>query len=389
MKLVSSTVIVGILSLLGTAAPGVEAANRHAGTRRQLDLQDAQSAGTLQKRVPLAARELPPIQVGPKLRMIRRGSLSNVKRAPLANAEPVPNAGFGAVPMMNPGTAPIVGMVAKRGDLMHAHNGEQGTAVEVSYASTNNKVANTSNGGSSSSSSGSSSGSNTSSSSSSDDDDEECDADDDEDDDAEDCDETDGDDEEEDCEEEEDDNSTSTSAASSSGVSTASTSSSNSSDSTTASTDNVKVALKVPGSGSSSSASGNNGGSATSSSSASASKSTGSSSSSSGSSNGQTFTGISTWYTQNGNAGACGKVNPDSAHVIALYTSAYANGANCGRTVEIQNLDDGTSTTAVVADMCPSCGGPGDIDLSVGTFSAIDPQYQTHGVRNIKWWYTD
>ena len=109
---------------------------------------------------------------------------------------------------------------------------------------------------------------------------------------------------------------------------------------------------------------------------------------------------------QNGNAGACGKVNPDSAHVIALYTSAYANGANCGRTVEIQNLDDGTSTTAVVAgewthrdvqrftrligpsDMCPSCGGPGDIDLSVGTFSAIDPQYQTHGVRNIKWWYT-
>lgn len=52
---------------------------------------------------------------------------------------------------------------------------------------------------------------------------------------------------------------------------------------------------------------------------------------------------------QNGNAGACGKVNPDSARVIALYTSAYANGANCGRTVEIQNLDDGTSTTATVA----------------------------------------
>lgn len=39
-------------------------------------------------------------------------------------------------------------------------------------------------------------------------------------------------------------------------------------------------------------------------------------------------------------------------------------------------------------DMCPSCGGPEDIDLSVGTFSAIDPNYQTHGVRNIKWWYT-
>ena len=113
MKLVSSTVLVGVLSLLSAATPGVEAANRHAGTRRQLDLQDGQTGGQLQKRVPLAPRELPPLQVGPKFRMARRSSTSagtgNVKRAPLAKAEPAAHAGFGAVPMMNIGTAPIVG----------------------------------------------------------------------------------------------------------------------------------------------------------------------------------------------------------------------------------------------------------------------------------------
>lgn len=59
-------------------------------------------------------------------------------------------------------------------------------------------------------------------------------------------------------------------------------------------------------------------------------------------------------YTQNGNAGACGTVNPDSAKIIALYTSAYANGDNCGRSVVIKNLDDGTQTNAVVAGKSPS-----------------------------------
>lgn len=104
MKFVSSTVLVGVLSLLSASAPGVEAANRHAGTRRQLDLQDGQQ---LQKRVPLASNNLPPIEVGPKLRLMRRNTLG--KRAPLPAAEPAANAGFGAVPIMNIGTAPIVG----------------------------------------------------------------------------------------------------------------------------------------------------------------------------------------------------------------------------------------------------------------------------------------
>ena len=73
---------------------------------------------------------------------------------------------------------------------------------------------------------------------------------------------------------------------------------------------------------------------------------------------------------------SCPSVNPDSAKIIALYTEAYENGANCGRTVQIDNLDDGTSTTAVVADSCPSCSNSNNIDLSVGAFEAIDPEYK-------------
>jgi len=57
--------------------------------------------------------------------------------------------------------------------------------------------------------------------------------------------------------------------------------------------------------------------------------------------------------------------------------------------VTIENLDDGGTTTATVADMCPTCGGPDDIDLSVGAFEAIDPNYQNDGVRNIKWYFND
>ena len=69
-------------------------------------------------------------------------------------------------------------------------------------------------------------------------------------------------------------------------------------------------------------------------------------------------------------------MNPDSAKLVALYTAAYENGANCGRTVQIDNLDDGTSTTAVVADSCPSCSNSNNIDLSIGAFEAIDPLYK-------------
>ncbi|KAF8503059.1 hypothetical protein BU17DRAFT_71820 [Hysterangium stoloniferum] len=79
-----------------------------------------------------------------------------------------------------------------------------------------------------------------------------------------------------------------------------------------------------------------------------------------------------TWFTQNGVAGACGKVHRDSDHVVALETAKYAHGANCWRTISITDAKSGKSSTGVVADECPTCGGKNNIDLSVGLFKEFD-----------------
>ncbi|GAA5972621.1 hypothetical protein JCM11641_002941 [Rhodosporidiobolus odoratus] len=83
-----------------------------------------------------------------------------------------------------------------------------------------------------------------------------------------------------------------------------------------------------------------------------------------------TYSGQGTWYTQNGVRGACGSVNSDSSHIIALHTKMYANGAHCGKTVKIR-ASNGKSITAKVADECPSCVSTGSLDLSVGAFKSL------------------
>jgi hypothetical protein len=91
--------------------------------------------------------------------------------------------------------------------------------------------------------------------------------------------------------------------------------------------------------------------------------------------------------------------------IVALDTSAYAGGANCGRSVRlaaasappsahrapqitVTNTNTGKSATGKVADSCPSCGGAcprfnsfrprsfpflgyGNVDLSKAFFDAI------------------
>jgi hypothetical protein len=56
-----------------------------------------------------------------------------------------------------------------------------------------------------------------------------------------------------------------------------------------------------------------------------------------------------TYFTQNGNAGACGKVNPDSAVIVALFTSVYAGGKHCGAKVQLTNVENGKTVVATVA----------------------------------------
>jgi len=81
--------------------------------------------------------------------------------------------------------------------------------------------------------------------------------------------------------------------------------------------------------------------------------------------------GVGTFYTQNGQAGACGTVHPDSAIICALQTSLYANGANCGKTVQVTNLKNGKTVNVLVADECPTCDNDKSIDFSEGAFQAL------------------
>jgi hypothetical protein len=65
-----------------------------------------------------------------------------------------------------------------------------------------------------------------------------------------------------------------------------------------------------------------------------------------------------TFFTQNGNQGACGKANPDSAVICALFTSVYAGGKHCGKQISVTNLKNGKTAMVTVADECPTCNGP-------------------------------
>ncbi|GAA5856282.1 hypothetical protein JCM8547_000850 [Rhodosporidiobolus lusitaniae] len=94
-----------------------------------------------------------------------------------------------------------------------------------------------------------------------------------------------------------------------------------------------------------------------------------------------TYSGTGTWFTQNGNYGACGKINSDSTYLVALQTNMYANGSKCGKKVKI--TANGKTITAVVADECPTCGSSTNMDLSVGAFKGLASL--DAGVVSMKW----
>ncbi|KAH0827164.1 hypothetical protein J3R83DRAFT_4855 [Lanmaoa asiatica] len=90
------------------------------------------------------------------------------------------------------------------------------------------------------------------------------------------------------------------------------------------------------------------------------------------SSNGPFTDGFATYYYQNGNAGACGQVNPDSAFIYQTRfgTSGPASSL-CGQKVQITNMSNGQTVTVTIADDCPTCANQDSIDLSVAAFEAI------------------
>ncbi|KAF9053738.1 hypothetical protein BDZ89DRAFT_1107375 [Hymenopellis radicata] len=98
-------------------------------------------------------------------------------------------------------------------------------------------------------------------------------------------------------------------------------------------------------------------------------------SSSGGSTSGSGYSGTATFFYQNGVAGACGTVHSDDDYVVAIPYSLWGSGdylsSNCGKTVTLVNDNTGSSVTATVADLCPTCVGTYSIDLSKGAFLAL------------------
>ncbi|KAH0835568.1 RlpA-like double-psi beta-barrel-protein domain-containing protein-containing protein [Lanmaoa asiatica] len=109
------------------------------------------------------------------------------------------------------------------------------------------------------------------------------------------------------------------------------------------------------------------------------------------SSNGPFTGGFATYYYQNGNAGACGHVNPDSALIGAMgmcsqlpslplsfsstdqarFGTSGSASPLCGKQVQITNTNNGQKVTITIADDCPTCDNANSIDLSVDAFQAI------------------
>ncbi|BGP27377.1 hypothetical protein JCM10295v2_006345 [Rhodotorula toruloides] len=85
---------------------------------------------------------------------------------------------------------------------------------------------------------------------------------------------------------------------------------------------------------------------------------------------------------------ACGKVNPDSAMICALKTETYAGGKHCGKMIRLTRTSGkGGSIDVQVADMCPSCEGPGYVDLSTGAYNKLGTVEE--GWFEISWYFID
>ena len=80
-----------------------------------------------------------------------------------------------------------------------------------------------------------------------------------------------------------------------------------------------------------------------------------------------------TWYTQDGNYGACGEKHSDNDLIAALDYRAYgdlgAKSKYCGQKIRVSW--QGKSVDVTVEDACPSCFNSASVDLSQAAFKAL------------------
>jgi expansin (peptidoglycan-binding protein) len=60
----------------------------------------------------------------------------------------------------------------------------------------------------------------------------------------------------------------------------------------------------------------------------------------------------------------------------------------CGKSLTITDEANGKSATAVVADICPTCGHAADLDLSIGLFESLAGSLG-NGLINVEWHYNN
>ncbi|KAI0771912.1 RlpA-like double-psi beta-barrel-protein domain-containing protein-containing protein [Trametes elegans] len=81
--------------------------------------------------------------------------------------------------------------------------------------------------------------------------------------------------------------------------------------------------------------------------------------------------------------GACGRVNVDSDHIVAISSSIFGDGGNCEQYMEITNTKTHKKAYGLVRDSCPGCGAH-DLDLSPSLFQALGASLD-EGVIKVSW----
>ncbi|KAJ7909021.1 RlpA-like double-psi beta-barrel-protein domain-containing protein-containing protein [Mycena leptocephala] len=80
------------------------------------------------------------------------------------------------------------------------------------------------------------------------------------------------------------------------------------------------------------------------------------------------ITDRATFYTPEGEVGACGKVIQNSDLFVALSPDNYENGARCGEVFVVEHGTKGV--TVEVGDICVACTG-NQVDLTEGAFEIL------------------
>ncbi|KAJ6479594.1 hypothetical protein C8R45DRAFT_832531, partial [Mycena sanguinolenta] len=97
-----------------------------------------------------------------------------------------------------------------------------------------------------------------------------------------------------------------------------------------------------------------------------------------------------TYYTPDGNLGACGWPIQTTDMAVAIGIDNWDGGSHCGATMTVTceiNVclsDEGTTIEVTIADQCPTCGTDG-IDLTQGAIALIDPDWFAHGHDTVTW----